>query len=592
MKRALTLLAATLLACSSPTRVPFAANGEADLVAVLELDDEGRVVAATGLAPLSRERGLSVFTGGARHVAVGWRRAELGAAVPTDERLAATRLEAAVGCVDHLPTPAIAGDLASGAAVDAATLPVLTAAWLVDTCPEVQVDALSFDLECKQFRCPTSITPRTRCTFDVELDCTFGRVTATVHHDRTVCLEAAEPLTCAALPTEAPAAATYGCTEPEACKLHAYLGPEVPALDVDTVDLLDVAPYHARPDFIGDLALTPQRSRWIGWALDFAVSDDRVAVSLPGAAVDGCLANAPELGATLEVYDANTLEPVTRAPAPRCLVRLVPDGVGGFVGLELSRFEYRLVRFDRDGVMGVGTPADPPDGASPGGLFSTDSQATVLDVFGSPPRLVLTVVSGNPASTRLWIYDLETLAPLSRTVLANTLITGASAVDARAIVLADATESRVLWVELATGAVRTSIPIPREADRYDNFASDATWAGGRAWLTVSRKNAALYGLDEARGPVSRAAVFDSDTRPIATHPWPSDATRALVVATTPSDLDDWPTSLLTFDTVRGRFLPGHVDLGHGPPGRITTDARGRTWVLLPWAPRLVRATPR
>lgn len=210
------VVAALAAGCSAPARVPFATDGEADVVAVLELDADGRVVAATGLAPLSTERGRSVFTGGGRHVAVGWRSDALGLALPDADVLASTRLEAAAGCADHLPTPTVAVELATGAPVDAAALPALTAAWLVDTCPEVQVDRLSFDLECKQFRCPTTITPRSRCTFDVDLDCTFGRVTATVHHDRTVCLEAAAPLTCVAAATEAPAAATYVCTEPEA----------------------------------------------------------------------------------------------------------------------------------------------------------------------------------------------------------------------------------------------------------------------------------------------------------------------------------------------------------------------------------------
>lgn len=589
-------------ACTAYERVPFSPGRDGDLVAVIELDESGAFSRATGLVEYSPGAGLPVWTRGGSLLVAAWGVADLeGLGAPEREVLSADPLELGEGCDARLPTPRAALRLDAGGAateVDPSEVPPLGAPWLDDACPELEPSDFSFDLDCELFRCPMRVERRSRCSFEIDLDCTFGQVSATVWPGGGLCLQAKEPLAC--VPSEL-GPAVLSCSAPEPCTVRGFARPPPPPLTVDGVVLRDVPVYSPPPDLIGELALLPNSSRYRGSAYDFAISKDRVLVSLgAGPPVEGCL--NPFSPGTVEVLDLESMERLHAGPSPSCLTGVAPDPLAdgaGWIGVYVGVGRFWLTRFGPDGVaLGAPVDADPRGAGPPPGdpplLYAADARPTVFGIYGSPPRLALAVVSEIADATSLYTYDLETLAPLERVVLPHAVVTAATEVGPDTIALGDATGSLVVWVDLEEGRITGSATLPREEDRYDNFTSDVAHVPGadRLLLTISRKNAAVYGIDRTRGAVSRAVIFDDDARPVAAHAWPSIPGYALVEATWPKDHSSWPAKLALVDARTGRFSPGNVEIGHGPAGRITADLQGRVWILLPWEPRLVRVSPR
>lgn len=585
MRPCLALMCLALAGCG-PTRVPFAADGEADLFAVIELTAQGELRASTGLLPF--EESASAFTSGARAVALGWRADDLAAlGAPGPEVLAAQPLEAATGCRPRLPAPTVTAPL--GEVGEALVLPALGAPWLDAACPEVDPSDFAVDLTCKKFRCPLTVTRNGACTFDLDLDCEVGAVPATLWPDGTVCLEPPPALACTPQAPTPPRAASYACAEPEACRLDAYVGSSL-GLEVDEVRLLDVPPYAPEPDLIGQLVLPPAASRYFGYAHDLAIAGDRVAVSVgAGAPFTGCRSDGAASG-RIVLYDAETLARTASAAVAGCLPRLA-SGPNGLLALRDTFASFELVRLSTEGRVIDARPADPrvtaPAGEAPL-LHTADARPTYFDVVGD--YLVAAVVTATPPGTKVFTWDAATLEPARRLWLPQTTLVAGARVDDRTIVLAATARSGYVELRLDTGRVQGPVPLPPDLVRDDNVTSDIAWApaAGRALLLLSRKNASLLGMDST-GVRSRAVVFDGDTRPMAARLFPA-RRLALVAGAWSTDQTSWPASLHLYDLETNRFRPGAVSVGHGAPGRIVPDARGRLWVLLPWDATLLRVS--
>jgi hypothetical protein len=579
-----------LSACSGPARTPFAPEGEADLFAILELDAQGNLRAATGVLPFAES--ASVFTRGEVAYAVGWRASELAAlGAPGPEALAAAPLEAAAGCRPRLPTPRVAVRLGEGD-VDPATLPPLGVAWLDETCPAVEPSAFAFDLTCKKFRCPLTVKRKSTCQYEFELDCEVGTIPGTLWPDGTLCLEPDPALACAPADAAPPRAAALSCAAPEACRVEAYVD-QVPELTVEPIRLLDVPPYSPPPDLIGQLVLPPVASRFLGYAHDLAIADGRVVVSLgPGTAFTGCRAEGLIEGA-LDLYDAETLAHLGRAPVAGCVPRLA-SGPGGLLGLRDAAFRFELLRLSQEGVVEEAVLADPRVGPGPGEpplLHTLDARPSFFEVVGD--TLVAAVVTAAPVpGTKVFTWDAATLAPRTRAFIEDGTIVAGARVDDRTVVLGATARSGYYTLDLTSGQVRGPVALPADLERDDNVTCDVAWAedSQRVLLTLSRKNASLLELDPT-GVRTRAVIFDGDARPMATRPFPGRGL-ALVAASYSTDQLQWPASLHLYDLETSRFRPGQLLVGHGAPGRVLPDARGRLWVLLPWDAQLLRVTLR
>lgn len=579
MTRHALLLLTLFCACSSSEFVPFATEGEVDYYAVLELED-GVVTRVTGVLPFSGSA-PAFFRGDA--IAVGWSSDALaGLELPEAGVLAASPLTPASGCEPPLPAPTVAVGLGDERTIDPATLPAFTAEWLRDVCPLVDPSAIAFDVECKLFRCPLTTTPRSRCRFDFDLDCELGRFAGTLLPNGQLCLEPEAPLACEPVAYEAPRAARYSCTAPELCELDVYVESDVD-LEVEAIRFLDVPPFSPTPDLIGQLVLPPVASRFFGYAHDYAISGDRVAISVgPGVAFTGCEFTS----GVIDVYDVETLTRTASSAVSGCVQRLVADP-NGFLGLRTTDGRFELTRFAFDGRITESVLADPRAFAGAGEpplLFSFDARASYFDVVGD--RVVAAVVSGSPASTKVFTWDAATLEPRTRRLLEGVTIVDGAKVDSTTAVLADTTAPAVDWFDVRGGDVSDVVRFPPEINRRDHIASDVAWVGDRALFTLSRKNAGVYPVTRA-GVQSRAVIIDDDARPMATLAWP-DAPLALVAGTSSTNQVDWPATLTLFDLETNRFLPGNVPSGHGAPGRMLADGRGRIWVLMPWDARLLR----
>lgn len=560
-------------ACGAPERIPF--GDDVAWYAAVQVDGE-TVTGATGLLPFDRSASV-YFADDA--IAIGWT-AEAIAAMnpPAAEALATDTLRAASGCQPRLPSPAVAVRLPDGTAVDA---PPLTATWMEAACPDVDPLDVSFDLECKLFRCPLTTISRTQCRFEFDLDCEFGRMNGTLWPDGSMCLEPIAPVACEAVEPIPPRAATYTCRAPEMCVVHAYTERELD-LEVETIRFLDVEPYSPPPDLIGQLVLPPVASRFFGYAHDFAISGDDLALSVgPGTPFRGC---GEAVRGVIEIYDVDTLTRTASAAVPGCVQRLAPTA-DGFLGMESLNGRFELTRFDRRGRVVNRVTADARFNPGPEEaplLFTQDARVSYFDVVGDAVVTAVVTTGG----TKVFTWDLATLAPAHRTWHPEVTIVHGTSVDTTTVILADTERPRVHWFDLDAGVVRDVVQFPPQIDREDHRTSDVSWTGELALFTLSRKNAGVYPITETQ-VLERSVIFDDDARPMATLRWPG-TTRALVAGTWSTDQVNWPASLAEYDLETQRFVPGSVPTGHGAPGRMIADDVGRIWVLLPWDAKLLR----
>lgn len=574
------VLALALVGCSAPEPIPFGRNGEAWFAVV---QGEGEALRGTGILALSASAPV-YFTEDA--IALAWSADAIEAQrAPDAAVLANDRLRPATGCEPRLPPPSSAVRVDDGRAVDVTTLPPLTAAWMSTACEDVAPTDITVDAECKLFRCPLTVTSPGRCRYALELDCELGRMDATLWPDGTLCLESLPPLACEAEVATPPRAATYTCRSPEACVLHAYVDRALD-LEVDTIRFLDVEPYSPVPGLIGQLVLPPPAGRFFGYAHDFAISNGVVALSVgEGQPFTGC---GEVLTGTVEIYDVDTLVRTASAAVDGCIQRVAPTE-SGFLGMESRAGQFFLSRLDLRGRVTQRVAADPRFTPAPGEaplLFTADARVTYFDVVGD--YVVAAVVTGDPLGTKVFTWDRSTLVPLERAWLLDVTIVHGARVDEATVILGDTEKPRVHWFELGEGRVRDFVQFPPAIDREDHFVSDVSWTGEEALLTLSRKNAGVYPVTRSQ-VLERTVIFDDDARTIATLRWPG-TTRALVAGTWSTDQVNWPASLHELDLETQRFVPGVVPTGHGMPGRMIADERGRIWVLLPWDAQLLRVT--
>jgi hypothetical protein len=608
MNRAVVLLLVPA-ACASPAPISIAVPSTVDLVSLLELDAHDRVADGTGLVAWDPTGGLASYSHDSNAILAGYARARLSPlGLPTDPmRVAADRLSIASGCTPHLPPPEFAIRIDTNdrtETIDPSAISPLTADWLAGQCEDVAVDAFSFDLDCKLFRCPLTSTKLDACRYRFSLDCDFGVLDGTLAADGSLCLEASTGSpTCEARTPAAPAIASYHCTLPMECTLDAYRAPTAPFFDLADARVFDVPPYLPPIGITGATPQFPPPGRFVGYTHDVAIVGPSVFVSKgPGTPLESC--GSSSIAGTLDIYDRETLVKRSTMPAPACLVSIVADPMspppgGGVLGVFILGDAFSLGRFDALGASIASTivAADP---RVPAALDVRCDRVTAMTVLGSPPKLSLVFQRGGGTAecgidpiSFLYLYDLATLALLTVTPFMGASIYATANADDHTIILGDAARIQLTWFDVDANTTKSAIVLPQDVGRNDNTVADVAFMPvlDRALLSIARNSPALYPVDPMSGILTRSIIYEVDVGPIASHTWPTDPKRALVAATNRASETDWPLVVTLFDAESARFLPGARRIGFGAVGRILEDDRGRLWFLLPWEARLVRLTP-
>lgn len=572
---------------------------DVDRVAVVELDADGAFVAATEVREWVPGRGLPIFAHGGNDVlVVGWRSASLEAAGAPLDALAGARLERATGCALQVPAPSWSARwAASGAleAVDPAIVPRLTASWMRRACGAFAAPRIRVDVPCVGRRCPQPEVAPGECAFEVDLSsCGVGVVRGSIDHEGALCVELADtPWRCAreggpASFTAAPA--RFTCAEPLGCAVDVHVEPRVAEapFTIDRLRFVD------RPPFLPDALRTrPEVAPWrltMGYGLDAAAVDDLVFVSFIDADPSPCQSRAGRAGTWLHGYRSDTFERVVERALPSCADRIIADGRGGLLVTFFEDGAWRLGRFDRTGTR-VASHIISVEGPNFGAPSVVDDLVLVED----PPRIAVLFgpTHEGGALPTITLHDVDTLVERSKTALP--LGRCASMVDdGRGRLVISASDSAELaWFDVAGARLdgRTTIPFEDllRGMMYRPFVDDA-----RRQIYVPTQGDTTLVTVGAGGDVRGTRTPFSEPFVLLTSGlrWSAAPGTILFAGGTDHGGGDRRVALSSFDLERERFRPGVHELGFGIPSRLFEDDRGRAWALLPWAPELVRLTPR
>ncbi|MBI2377679.1 MAG: hypothetical protein HYV07_27000 [Deltaproteobacteria bacterium] len=587
------------LGCVGPDHLWDPALEGIDRVALVELDESGGIVRATGLGVLDSRATLSLDWESHSGLVVGWSSELLDAAgAPSDADLEGDLLRAPESCEQQLPWPLYAGRWQEDELepIPTESVPPLTAAWLGRACPDIDPETLSLDFDCLLARCPSRIERTGACGFRADLTgCDAGVLEARAWQDGTLCLGSSRmttqngPWDCQAAESAELAVGALGCHAPE-CRVDVYRAPETPPFRIESAPIFgEVRDPYDPPAALtsGAIHQVPRNARFIGYTHDFVVLDEAVVVSVgPGAPLEAC----QDASGQLSAFDLETLAPSWTATAPPCLEALSPelDG-GGFVGAFAENGRFVIERFDARGRRrGAGVTLT---------LRPETERVQAIVRAGDPSRLVVLFSRFNEPWSALSIHDARSLQPIgSVRELPGRDLVSLSASGEREIVLGDTNLKAVSWVNLETGAERGMAILPRDVARNDRALMDITVISeSRALVSIARNNAALYVADASGEFRSHTVSYDEEMNPISAHPLPGGAGLFLVAGTdrrlSGNGSTDWPSFVAVFDEPRRELRPGTWRIGYGPASRISSDHSGRTWLLLSWEPSLVRLTP-
>jgi hypothetical protein len=569
MKRLMGLL--LCFACAPSPRV-LDASGDIDFIAVLELSADGNVEKLSGLEAWSSSSALTFVLEEDSALIAGYSREELetyGAPVGQLELLADTPLEVSRGCVG-LPVPSYARRLDGStlSAVEGATLPRLTASWTKDQCPELAAEAISFENDCVAFRCAAQVQKVSRCRFEAELECELGRAAVSIDPFGAACLESLE-----------------GGTRPT-CNVVVQVAPSEPIFDVASKLLFDVEPYVPPLSLTGGTVQMPRSGRYLGYAYDFAVLGEELAVAVgPGTPVEYCLPPGAGGGALL-FLDAESLEVTRTATVPSCTTLLGADR-GELYAVHQDGEAIVLSQLDATGAIirsatlaGMRASCDRPISLD----FAGEELVLVFDGTAYPERCGAhgsdVVLVSRPSLATRDVYNFATVSAYATTLRGSE------------IVLGDSLEVRAFFVNLATGVLENTVIVPREIARNDIVIPDifVIQRTGRLLLSLARNSVNTLFIDETEGILGSTFFSSVDAGPSAAG---MIGEELFLTGTARKAPESWPTyaSRLIEAPMSVKLDHAAVLLGHGAVRRIANDARGRAFMLLPWEPRIVRLTP-
>jgi hypothetical protein len=577
-----------LSACKPSSDISLPDGADFEWAALLELDENGAVVASSELLPWPKDQGLAIYAEhGADAVFVGWSAADLAADISLEQLLQKRpRLEAAVGCRQKLLPPKYSarwsGDSFEPLAVE--DLPPLAILGEELACPELVGKPLALDLRCEVGRCAPVVTYLSRCTARLDLEsCGYGIATATFDREGQACLDLSlSSLDCTPRVGDRSSNAAHLCDAPVACPLDLYLDPSArPApFEVEHVKLFDAPPYFAR--LAGTTPILSRGGIFSGYAYDLTVSGAQMVVSV--SENDDANANCGEhIGGRFFFLELESLELTHTSSAPHCVRHVVnsesPDRF--FAAYFVEGTGWRLAEFDTSGRELRAVALDLP---------TAFEHVNELRRQGS--NLILLCAEEGEGNIVL-VHDTNTLAERKRYDLRMRLNADSmSLVDADTILMAADNTREIVWFNIESGADEARIGLEGDTSFYHDLIDVVPGPIDDRALAFGRGRANVFAVDRSGRAVDELTVFERDTVGLNAIRWPHGQFGPATVLVSAVEVITWQSYGVLLDAGTGRFFPGMVKLGHGPAVRPVQDGSGRDYFLLPWAAEIVRVTPR
>lgn len=520
--------------------------------------------------------------------------------LPSEEVLGHQALRTPLGCEPVLPAPTIARRLDEGAT--GAIAPSLTASWLADFCPGLdQGQSLWVDVNCGlRIVCPPSIH-RDGCSLTLQFPaCGPERVETRWRFDHQLCADASSlPPDCEIEGDQVGESVLLSCP-----RLECFIGLHRPKPPAFEVSLAPVAGVEAE-------AFVPEEDEpggpefVAGYLADLLLHRDQLIVASFDGRLDGTSCSTTAL-TRLHFFDAETLTEQRSISAPRCLSRLARDPRGsGFLGIFAEGLRFAIGRFAADGRMEQQAPLDflLAGAGNPRAVELLVSDQEVLALLsrdeGAQVRH-LTVLRLDPATLAPAAPAFAPAEPLS--VFSATLTPG------RSLIMNDNTGEGVAEILLDPSPGIRYVPAPfiggQHVDAVVVHPSDGLVLG-----LGTRTPRAVHVFDRPRAPpgaaftwVADGRFYESEAIPAAAAALRAEPDRVVIGLLRPQAGAQPAGALLaiyTYDRarVRASFEPGATPiLSEGrpepsPPTRLSIDAGGRVFGLLPWTGRIFRADP-
>jgi len=592
VKRALLLVAIGLGCVKSEVELLDDLPADVTRVAVVLLDDQGRLRDATGLVP---RRAAVVVSRPVDEASALWvlgfsdadlARAELPSAAALEEQV----LRIAGECEPALPSPSWARGPSD------VVMPRLTATWVADSCGETPKLYPAHDCDAKV---SSWTSDRRGCFHRVDLwqhglgnyegwrDPFSGEYCMVLTDERRA--------ECRPDPAEGDRRWLCSVGNVQECQLSfEESGPPLDvALDRVRVYSATVAPAMAITTH-GELAIEVRRG-FTGYLSDLVTLDDRVIVAGHQGRVEQFECWQLSGDSDLIVVSQDDLQVVRRTGAYRCLMRMVRDPSGpGFLAAFVEADTWYLGRFDESAELVTSSSIAPIMDFDVGGWRS----AEVVTMRSGEIAVVLStktaVASGSGAYVVITDADLEQKRSsdlLNLDVMMALDASTATHDPNTHIVLADREEEGVVWLEVER--LEPSPGARRLVPFNDHVQSSpmAMWMHEGQLLAAVGGNAGIVAFGNGFDWGGFASALELPGYPTAMVDWSPDASLLAVLMARPIVAPDFEAHLMWLDPAEERFRSGAVEIGFGVASRAENDARGRIWAILPWAAELVRITP-
>ncbi len=556
-------------------------------IAVIELNDDGVVTAATGLVSPDDPVVFGSRGNGPIWV-VGYTDADLAQAVlPPQSALQDSRLRIAVGCEAALPVPSWSHAIDTSGAP-----PPLTAAWVQDAC--VETPALYPRHNCGLRPLPW-VLEQSGCGYRMELWLHgLGMYEGSRSPwDGSYCLELSEDRRPDCQQTED---RRWSCQLDAVTKCELELLEHTPAPPMvvarTRVYSATVAPNVTVPNLTG-VALDVDQAQG-GYISDLVVLDDKLVVSAHAGRLERPRCLAPSDVGELIFISQEGLQIIDRRPSHRCLMRLAREpGGDGFFGAFVQDQMWHLGQFDVAGGLVKSSSIAARTALETPGWIVAD---IVPGASGEIAVVVTSAARPDDLSTIVVVLDSD-LRVLRRSrrfadnwVLAVEAV-GASHVTSPHLLAAAPRSEAVYWFDLTSMEhVSFADPLGPRDDVVRSSPMALTMFDGHA----------LAALAGTAGTVAFSDGFEwsgfESPQQLAGYPtafaaWPPEPTLLATMVSRATEDSTFEANLMLLEPATKRFRSGAVTLGFGVASRPQVDAQGRLWTLLPWASEIVRITP-
>lgn len=585
------------IACKPTQEIDASIPAEVRYALLAKVDGAGEVISASALVPWGEGQPLPLIgrfsDPGQRFVVLGFSEAQIAPYLPLEEE---TPFRQAQGCEQRLPAPMWQADWTGDALLEptpeALSTPLLlTAPWLSSRCPDMSGHRFSINTSCRSDRCEPQVGV-VGCVAELDLsECQLPNLQVRIGAAGELCAESSTADVCETLTSEDPHAdSLLQCTLENTCSIEVYATDDPPAFTIDRASFIDPP---AQPYIPGSTAasgvLRPRRLIE-GNAFDLAIVNDRILVLQvigdPGL-------NCPSFNRPMELlnFDPETLE-MTRSALPRCTERLHPDpsGMGAFVATFVEGNEIFVGRFAMDGTVLERAVLDP------GGRITANSHF-IVDIIpmSSPGQLLLHFVSRDgtpenpvPEDTGFVVIETATLQTLRSHHIDGWRRAWTADLMGDRLYLVEYLERASRWINVNNWDVVERLDLVEELTTRISLLDVFFEPSTQKMLVAAQGPAGMYIVERGRVVFGREVIYRAKASVTALSPWSGG-----LVLSTGVQIESAGREAVAFffDPAVERFLPQRYELGYGVVSRAKVDAKGRTWLLLPWAGEVVRLTP-